>query len=198
MFRITVLAICLVTALMPAMAMAHQESAALPAWLQAQLDARGIEVDAADVHVIRTVTNGEETRSFEVPLSALLQDDPFAGHDVAGPSVPEVLAGQLTLHLMLQFSCDGYGAQGVGAGISAIRGASWDVGLHLALGPLAGGVAASTGGDPVTNLLIMANTDTGMTAAAGQMSITEDRIEIFGICLLLIGQSSGTGVWAFE
>ncbi|HUR67674.1 MAG TPA: hypothetical protein VM370_00380 [Candidatus Thermoplasmatota archaeon] len=197
MLRTILIAACLLTVVVPMSSFAaEEETPALPAWLQAILDERGIEADPADIVVTRTVTHGADVHIFQVPLSAIAQADPFAGTNVAAPAVPDVLVGELTLHFMLQLgNCDGYGAQAVADGVSLIQDASWDLGIHLALGPLGGGVAASTGGDPVTNTLLIAGEDSGATLAAGDLSITEDRITIFGICLLTIGTMSGTGAW---
>lgn len=199
MFRALAISACLLATLVPATLAAEEAPAALPAWLVERLAAEGIVVDEADIHVMRTVTQGGQTLRYEVPLSQLPAEDPFGGRTVAPPGVPNILAGQLTQHLMLQVGdCAGYGAQEVAAGITLVQDASWPIGLHIALGPAAGGVAASTAGDPVTNLVVIFGLDSGMPLAAGDLAITEDRITIFGQCLALLGQMSGTGAWQFS
>lgn len=199
MLRTFLLAACILAAAVPALSSAAEEPS-LPAWLGERLAARGLHVDAADVRVLRTVTGGGATSTFEVPLSALVAEDPFEGREVAPVAAPEVLAGDLTYHIMLQLDCAGYGAQQVAAGLSAIRGSTWDLGLHVAVGPLAGGAAVGTGADATSpsNLVAVVNTDNGMTLAAGDLSTTYDRIQIFGFCLLGIGQMTGTGAWVFS
>lgn len=199
MFRALAISACLLATLVPATLAAEEERATLPAWLEERLAAEGMVVDASDVQVLRTLRQGGETLRYEVPLSALPANDPFSGTTVAPGDVPEVLVGQLTQHIMLQIGdCSGYGAQEAAAGMSVVQDASWPVGIHLALGPAGGGVAASTGGDPATNLILIFGVDSGMTLAAGDLAITEDRITIFGTCLALLGQMSGTGAWNFS
>jgi hypothetical protein len=126
-----------------------------------------------------------------------VQEDPFGGVAVT-PQAPDALVGQLTQHFMLQFSCAGYGVQEVAPGVGAIQGSTWDLGFHIALGPLAGGVAASTSGDPATNAVAIVGVDSGMDLAAGEFATSYDRLEIFGICLLGIGTMTGTGAWVFS
>lgn len=196
MLRVLIFASALVVASLPAATASDSE--ALPAWLEAQLMARGIVADPADVLIERTVlADGAVTRT-TVPLRSLSQDDPFKGMRVASPGAGDVLVGQLTSHLMLQVGrCDGYAAQIAAPGITLVQDATWDLGLHLALGPAAGGVAVSTAGDPQSNLLLIQSADAGMTIAAGDLIITEDRLTIFGICIGTLGTMTGTGVWQF-
>ena len=196
MLRTTILATCLLVSFLPATSAAEERS--LPDWLDAFLAERGIDSAGGDLRLVRTQIGDGSSTTFEVPLSALPVDDPFGGRDVAPPGIPSVLVGQLTQHVMIQVgSCGGYGATSVAEGISLIEDGSWDLGVHLALVPAAGGVAASTGGDPVANLLVIAGTDTGLSPGVGDLAIQEDRIEIFGQCLALLGTMSGTGAWQF-
>lgn len=192
--RTILLASCLLIALMPGSTFAAEDPAAIPAWLKARLEASGIEATAADIQVVRTVQTGASVETFEVPLASLPEALP--GTQVAAPAAPDVFVGELLQHLMVQSSCAGYGAQAVAVGLTRIQGASWDTGVHIALGPTGGGVAVDTASDPTSPVIAM--TDTGMTAAAGSFTIHEDRIAIFGSCLLLIGTMSGTGAIVFK
>lgn len=197
MLRAIALAACLLAVSAPA-SLAAEEEPALPSWLQARLVEEGMDVDTSELRLVRTVTQGGVTQRFEIPLTELPSEDPFSGVAGAPAPIPEVLVGQLTAHLMVQIGdCAGYGAQYVGP-LTLVQDASWLAGVHIALGPLAGGVAASTGGDPVSNLVVIVGGDYGMDLAAGELTITEDRLEFWGACLALIGQMSGTGAWQFS
>lgn len=198
MLRSIVLAFVLALTTLPA-ASSEEATPALPAWLAERLAANGIAVDAADLVVERTIIAEGARTTFVLPLSALPAEDPFGGSRVAPAEAPDALVGQLTFHTMLQVaSCAGYGAQEVAAGVSAIQDASWDIGVHVALGPLAGGVAASTSGDPVTNAVVILGEDFGMDVAAGELWITEDRVTLFGVCIVTLGTMTGTGAWVFS
>lgn len=199
--RSILVALCLLAPLITGSA-ATADASSLPDWLLARLEAAGLArdpADASEVRIVRSVLDAGEARTFEVPASTLPSDDPFPPAALAPPAAPDALVGQLTTHLMVQLGdCPGYGAEPFGAGIARVEGASWAVGIHLAQGPAAGGLAASTSGDPATNLVAILGTDVGMDHAVGQLAIQEDRLVLFGQCFALLGQMSGTGAWVFS
>jgi hypothetical protein len=111
------------------------------------------------------------------------------------PAGLHATVGQLPIHLMLQFSCEGYGAQALPGGVTTVSG-SWDLGLHALVGAIGGGVVVDSA-QPDAALLVGVHEDSAATAA-GQLSIGETRITIFGFCLALLGQMSGTGVFVWD
>ena len=198
MLRPAFLVLTVVVACVPA-SLAAEGRAELPPWVADRLVDAGHDVDARDVRVVRTTLAAGQAHVGEVPFSALPQDDPFAWPAAAAPApVDDVVVGEMTQHIMYQVGgCAGYEAQQAAPGLVTIQDAAWTAGAHLARGPLAGGMAASTGGDPAANLVLIAATDSGMSLAAGEMTIREDRLVLFGHCLILLGTLTGTGVWDF-
>lgn len=190
-------ALLLVAPLVPATA---HEGRAMPADIAAALEARGIPASAwSDVRVVRHTTTPEGESTSVLTLDAWLASSP----QLAALELPratqrvgsntDVVAGDLLLHLMLQFDCSGYRASSVGAGVTTVDGA-WDIiGLHVVLHPTAGWPSVGTM-DPTTSYLAYDSS----AQAAGMLTITEDRIEIFGICLFLVGTMAGPGAFAFD
>lgn len=111
------------------------------------------------------------------------------------PSAPHAVVGQVPVHVMLQTSCAGYGAQAHPGGLTSVDG-SWDFGFHLVVGALAGGVAVDTM-DPGATLTASGHPDLS-ALALGDLALRETRLHLFGHCLLLIGEMHGTGVFAFD
>lgn len=153
--------------------------------------ARGVAPEDLDDVVVerRTLVDGAWTTE-----TITLADLPAMPKAVP-PGAPDVVVGQLPLHFMLQFSCAGYGAQPLPGGLTAIDGA-WDLGAHGVL-PVVAGAVALDASEPTALLTGTVHEDNSATAA-GSLAVSETRLQLFGVCLLLVGTMSGTGAFAFD
>lgn len=154
---------------------------------------RGVAPEDLDDLVVerRTLVDG----AWSVELLTL--DDLVTMPTVAPAPVaaPDVVVGQLPLHFMIQTSCAGYGAETLADGVTKVEG-SWDVGLHAILPVIAGGAAVDAS-EPQS--VVTGTVHADQTAlAVGQLSVSETRVSLFGICFFLLGTMSGTGTFAFD
>lgn len=154
---------------------------------------RGVAPEDLDDVVVerRTLVDGAWT------VEILTLDDLATMPTVAPAPVaaPDVVVGQLPLHFMFQLSCAGYGAETLAEGVTKVEGA-WDFGVHALLPVIAGG-AAIDASEPQSLVTGTAHAD--QTAlAVGDLSISETRVSLFGICFFLLGTMSGTGTFAFD
>lgn len=154
---------------------------------------RGVAPEDLDDVVVerRTLVDGAWT------VETLSLDDLVTMPTVAPAPVaaPDVVVGQLPLHFMLQTSCAGYGAEALPGGLTKVDGA-WNIGGHVIL-PVIAGAPAVDASEPQSLVTGTVHTDQS-ALAVGQISVSETRISLFGICFFLLGTMSGTGTFAFD
>ena len=182
---------CAVLLLVLPLAVAQAPAQAdVPSWLVPWLEARGVAPEDWDeVKVERRVFEDGAWRTEAGPL------DDLAQLSRAAPPRADVVMGSLALHLMLQTDCAGYSVEPLAGDVVKVGG-SWEVGLHVASvqGAFPPGVDAS---DPENSLLSASIHEDVSVAGVGSVVLQEDRIVLFGQCLLLVGTMSGVGVFAF-
>lgn len=164
--------------------------------------AHGVTLDDLVVERLTLRPDGGVSRTL-VPARGVLAelDERYGGAfgssaAAEGAPLSDTVVGELPVHLMVQFSsCDGYGFSPIASDVGQID-AAWEMGIHVVVGPVAGGLGFDTG-DPAAGLIAVAHEDRSLSAI-GSMWVREDRLIAFGQCIMLIGQMYGTGVFRFN
>lgn len=161
-------------------------------WVAAMLEARGIAPeDWEHVQVERRVFDDGAWRVETGSLRDLTQPPRAAAPDA------DVVVGDLAFHIMIQVSrCDGYTVEPVAENVARVGG-TWDIGAHVASAQ-GGDVPGVDTSDPQGSVMSASAHEDYSLAGIGAVEIVENRILLFGTCLVLIGNMNGVGAFAFD